>query len=284
MTVRFGPAGQDEIFPTIHRSTLDMPAYLAAKGLSAFEYQCGHGVRVGEAAAAALGAKAKEYGVAVSLHAPYYISLSSEDEEKRLNSLTYILESARAVCWMGGERVVIHCGSASKGNRRDALALAIDTLTKAQKMLDEEKFSHVRLCPETMGKQGQLGDLEEVLALCGVDERFIPCIDFGHLNARSGGDVNSYPQMAAILDTMENILGKERARAFHAHFSKIEYTSKGEAKHLTFEDRKYGPDFEPLARLISERGLTPTIICESRGTQIADAVTMSEIYKRSVQP
>ena len=257
-----------------------MPAYLAAKGLTAFEYQCGHGVRVGETAAAALGEKAKEHAVAVSLHAPYYISLSSEEEEKRTGSLGYILSAARAVSWMGGERIVVHSGSVGKRNRADTLALAVDTLARAQKLLDEENLSHVRICPETMGKLGQLGDLDEVLALCGVDERFIPCIDFGHLYARSKGLVNNYEQMAAVLDALENKLGSERAKNFHAHFSRIEYSSKGEARHLTFEDQEYGPDFDPLARLLVERGLAPTIICESRGTQIDDAVAMMEIYNK----
>ena len=278
--VRFGPAGQDDIFPTIHKSVLERPAYLAAKGLNAFEYQCGRGVKVSQSAAAALGVKAKEHDVAISLHAPYYISLSSEEPEKRENSLNYILESARALDWMGGQRIVVHSGSVGKSQRGDALSRAIDTLAKAQKLLDEQNLSHMRICPETMGKLGQLGDLAEVLALCGVDERFIPCIDFGHLNARTQGGANSYEAMASILDEIENSLGKERTRSFHVHFSKIEYTAKGEVRHLTFEDMQYGPQFEPLARLIVERGLAPTIICESKGTQDDDAVYMMKSYQK----
>ena len=278
--VRFGPAGQDDIFPTVHKSMTDMPAYLAARGLTAFEYQCGHGVRVSEASAAALGEKAKEHGVAISLHAPYYISLSSAEEDKRENSLGYILKSARAVSWMGGERVVIHSGSVGKMTRPQALELAVQTLASAQKLLDEENLSHIRLCPETMGKIGQLGDLDEVLALCGVDERFLPCVDFGHLNSRTRGGVNDYQAMAAVLDAITNKLGSERGRIFHAHFSKIEYGPKGETRHLTFDDQEYGPEFEPLGRLLAERGLSPTIICESKGRRIDDAAYMLGVYQR----
>ena len=278
--VKFGPAGQDDTFPTVHKKMTEMPAYLAARGLTAFEYQCGHGVRVSEASATALGEKAKEHGVAVSLHAPYYISLSSSEEEKRENSLGYILKSARAVSWMGGERVVIHSGGVGKRQRGQATQVAVQTLASAQKLLDEEKLSHIRLCPETMGKIGQLGDLDEVLTLCGVDERFLPCIDFGHLNSRAQGGVNDYAAMAAVLDAIANALGSERARVFHTHFSKIEYGPKGEVRHLTFEDEEYGPNFEPLGRLLAERKLSPTIICESRGSQIDDAVYMLRAYKK----
>lgn len=280
--VRFGPAGQDEVFPTIHKGITELPGYLASKGLTAFEYQCGHGVRVTEKSALAIGEKAKEHGVEVSLHAPYYISLSSSEQEKRDNSLGYILKAARAVSWMGGERIVVHSGSAGKGNRADALKLAADTLARAQKLLDEEGLSSVRICPETMGKLGQLGDLEEVLTLCRVDERFIPCIDFGHLNARTQGGVNDYESMVGILDAIQNALGSQRAKNFHSHFSKIAYSAKGETHHLTFEDREFGPNFEPLARAIVERGLTPTIICESSGTQIDDAGYMLSAYRKEL--
>ena len=279
---KFGPAGQDDIFPTLHKGLIHMPRYLADKNLSAFEYQCGHGVRVSEASATALKAKAEEHGIAISLHGPYYISLSSPDEETRAKSIGHILSAARAVSWMGGERVVVHSGSVGKGSRAEALALASETLTRAQKLLDEEKLGHVRICPETMGKHGQLGDLDEVLALCAVDERFLPCIDFGHLNARTLGGVNSYEQMAAVLDAVANALGEERARTFHSHFSKIEYSAKGEVRHLTFDDEVYGPEFAPLARLLRERSLAPTIICESRGRQIDDALAMMRMYESEV--
>lgn len=55
-----------------------------------------------EASAAALGNKAAEHGVRLSIHAPYFISLASRDEQKRLNSLTYIRDSARGGGMDGG--------------------------------------------------------------------------------------------------------------------------------------------------------------------------------------
>jgi len=252
-------------------------------GLSAFEYQCGHGVRTGEKTARAFGKKAVEHGIAISVHAPYFISLAGDEDQKRENSLGYILQSARLLDWLGGERLVLHPGGAGKGERDRAMALAADTLRSAIKLLDSEHLGHIRLCPETMGKHGQLGSLEEILDLCALDERLLPCVDFGHLNARSAGGCVTREQMDAVLDALENALGKERARVFHAHFSKIEYTQKGgEVRHLTFADNQYGPSFEPLACLLRIRDMHPTIICESRGTQIADAAAMSDIYSNSI--
>lgn len=273
--VKFGPAGKDNEYAKQYKSTLDMPAYLAGYGLTAFEYQCGHGVRVSEKSAQALGEEAKKHGIALSLHAPYYISLSSEEEEKRLNSVEYILQSARAAHWMGAERIVVHTGSVGKRSREEATELAGSTLLLALEKLEEEGLGHIYVCPETMGKIGQLGTLEEVIQLCRLDERLIPCIDFGHLYARSIGEVEGYEKTAALLDMLEKELGGWRATSFHSHFSKIEYTQKGgEKRHLSFADPGFGPDFSPLAQLLRERELSPTIICESAGTQTQDAAAM----------
>jgi deoxyribonuclease-4 len=129
-----------------------------------------------------------------------------------------------------------------------------------------------------MGKINQLGTLEEVMSLCSIDERIIPCVDFGHLNARTFGGLKEAEDFARVLDTIHNSLGEERARHFHIHFSKIQYTEKGEVRHLTFEDDKYGPEFPPLALAIRKRGLEPVIVCESAGTQAEDAAEMKRMY------
>ena len=279
MSAKFGPAGNSDSFKTMgYKHSLQVPEYIVKKGLDAFEYQCGRGVNIGEEKARDLGKIASERRVSLSLHAPYYISMSSVEEEKRLNSIRYILDSARAVNFMGGTRIVVHTGSCSKISREEALFLAIDTMKLAIKTLDDEGLSGVRICPETMGKINQLGTLEEVIALCKLDERLLPCIDFGHLNARTLGGSNSKEAYEKILDTIENELGQARLKEFHSHFSKIEYSAGGEKKHLTFEDRVYGPDFEPLMELIYKKNLSPTFICESAGTQAEDAKQMKDYY------
>ena len=71
---------------------------------------------------------------------------------------------------------------------------------------------------------------------------------------------------------------EEVAKQFHAHFSRIAYTKGGEKCHLTFADTEYGPPHEPLLALLKERGLTPTIICESAGTQAEDAAELAKTY------
>ena len=279
MSAIFGPAGSSEDFLKKYKSSLDMPKYLKDMGLDAFEYQCGQGVRVSDSLGAALKAKAEENGIVLSLHAPYFISLSGIEKEKRDKSIDYILQSASAATKMGANRIVIHSGSCAKLSREQALELAKDTLKRAREAAVSEGFDHIHFCPETMGKINQLGNLEEVLSLCELDDSFIPCIDFGHLNARTLGEVNSSEAFEFILNSIENRLGSDRLKYFHSHFSKIEYTQKGgELRHLTFEDSVFGPDYEPLMELIAKKDLSPTFICESAGTQSFDSLAMKQSY------
>lgn len=279
MSAIFGPAGNSESFGAMgYKSSLQVPEYLVKMGLDCFEYQCGRGVNIGREKAEQLGKIAKENNISLSLHAPYYISMSSIEEEKRLNSVNYILSSAHAVNAMGGDRIVVHTGSCGKISRERALELAIDTMKIAVRALDNEGLSHIHICPETMGKVNQLGTLDEVLELCLVDERLIPCIDFGHLNARDLGILKTTEDFEKIFIAIKDKLGEDRMKSFHSHFSKIEYTTGGEKKHLTFEDSVFGPDYEPVMELTYKYGCNPVFICESAGTQAEDAKAMKDYY------
>ena len=281
---RFGPAGISDSFAAQgYKTSLDIPAYTAGMGLDAFEYQCGHGVRLAEDKARQMAALAAEKGIVFSVHAPYYISMSSLDEEKRLGSIRYLLQSAQLCRALGGRRIIFHPGSCGKQSRAAALEKALDTLRRGVEALDEAGYGDMTLCPETLGKIGQLGDLDEVLALCGVDKRIVPCIDFGHLNARTLGGIRSKADYAAILDRMGEALGDERARKFHVHFSRIEFSAGGEKRHWTFAETQFGPEPAPLMELLAERRLAPVVICESAGTQAEDARTLGQIYRHAMQ-
>lgn len=280
MSARFGPAGQcGQSKEERVKSTEQFLGYLAERGINAFEYQCGRGVTVGEDKCALFEQLGKAHGIAISLHAPYYISLASADEGKRLNSVEYILKSAAAVSKMGGNRIVVHPGGIGKLSRDEATHLAKETLRLALKRLDEAHLGHVHLCMETMGKINQLGNDEEVLAMCELDERMLPCVDFGHMNARTHGGMNGREAFNGLLRKVENCLGRERKNRMHMHFSKIEYSEGGEVRHLTFEDTVFGPSYEPLLDLIFEQNMEPVLICESAGTQTRDALQMKQYYE-----
>ena len=273
----FGPGGNGEWFYAEgNKSTLQAPKWLREKGLDAYEYEAGNGITAGESTLRAIGQAAREQGIAMSFHTPYFISLSGIDPEKRLKSVDYIQSSLQAAEWLGADIIVIHSGSTAKLPREEAMSLSKDTL---EKVIERVGDTQVRLGIETMGKINQLGTLEEVIEQCCVDRHYVPVVDFGHLNARNGG--NAFPtadHYRAIFDRIGETLGDEIARNLHCHFSKIEYTAAGEKRHVTFEDTVYGPSFEPLMEAIVKEDLSPRIICESAGTMPEDALTMKQYY------
>ncbi len=281
---KFGPAGNAEsFFEAGNKSSLEAPLWVREHKLDCYEYQCGHGVRISEDAAQILGERAKENGVLLSIHAPYYISLSSAEEEKRDRSIDYILQTLKAAKNMGAERIVVHSGSCGTMPRKEAMALAEDTLYRALNRAEKEGYGDIYICPETMGKVKQLGTVDEVIRLCKMSDRLIPTIDFGHVNAMTLGGLKDKEAFAKVLDALEEKLSPYQAGHFHAHYSRIEYTKAGEKKHHTFADTQYEPEFEPLAELLAERGLAPRIICESAGTQTEDAVEIQSIYQRKLE-
>ena len=279
MSATFGPAGNAESFP--YKSSVDAPRWLGELGLDCYEYQCGKGVRVKEDTAVALGRQAQEHGISLSLHAPYFINLANPDPESQEKTIGYITSSCLVADQMGATRVVIHSGALMKRTREEAMNIALPFLRRIVAVCEDQGFGHITLCPETMGKINQLGDLDEVLRLCQVHESLIPCVDFGHLYARSLGKDEGAEAVERMLSRMESELGTDRASRFHSHFSHIEFTPNGGEKcHRTFDDDGgYGPAWEPLAQAVAERGWSPTFICESAGTQAEDALTMKRIYQ-----
>ncbi len=277
MKAYFGPGGNSDAFRAAGlKSTLDAPSWVKSIGLDAYEYEAGNGLAASSAMLAEIGREAKLHDIKMSFHTPYFISLSGVVEEKRLNSIRYIRESLEAARLLGAGTIVVHSGSAAKISRDEAMRLAGDTLVRT---LSEVDTYGIKIGLETMGKVNQLGTLDEVLELCRIDSAFVPVVDFGHLNARDlGGVFKTAEDYLRVFDKIDRAFGAEVASNLHCHFSKIEWTGSGEKKHLTFGDEIYGPDFEPLVEVIYKNNLTPTIICESAGTQSDDALAMKKYY------
>ena len=274
----FGTGGNSESFYNEgKKSTIQAPAWIAAKGLDAYEFEAGNGLHAGDETLKKIGDAAREHNVLMSFHTPYFISLSGTDPEKRLKSINYISQSLHASSLLGADTIVIHAGSAAKISREEAMRLASDTLYKN---LEVNGNTDIRMGIETMGKINQLGTLDEVIELCKISPKYHPVVDFGHLNARNVG--NAFPSVdsyRAVFDKIANTLGDEYAYNLHCHFSKIEYTNAGEKRHLTFADTVFGPDFEPLAEAILKEGVAPRIISESDGTQAEDALYMKKAWE-----
>lgn len=279
MGIKFGPSGNSQAFIGAgYSKSEDSAKWVKNLGLDCFEYSFGRGVNLSDKKALEIGAAFKSAGVEISVHAPYYINLANPDEEMAEKSIGYIIDSAKKVLLLGGKRVVFHPASQGKADRQDAVALTQKRFDALSDKIYSSGLEKVMFCPETMGKIAQIGTVEEITGFCKTDKVFTPCVDFGHVNARGQGLLKTEVDYENLLSFMISELGFDKMKDFHVHFSKIEYSARGEVRHLTFEDEIYGPEFAPLSKALKKFGLQPYIVCESAGTQDIDALAMRKIY------
>lgn len=277
--IKFGPSGNGENFYNLGLSgAKDSAKYVKDLGLDCFEYSFGRGITLSPKTAEETGLAFYNNGIELSLHAPYFINFATVEEDKELNSYNYVINSLKYAKIMGAKRVVFHPSTQGKLDRQSAVDLTHKRLTKLADLIVENNLDDLIVCPETMGKSKQIGTVEEIARFCTIAPFFVPAIDFGHVNSRENGSLNTVEDFEKVLTVTGDIIGKQKLDKLHVHFSKIMYGDKGEIKHLTFEDNVYGPNFAPLAKALKNKGVEPFIICESAGTQDIDAKQMKDIY------
>lgn len=277
--IKFGPSGNSEAFHNAGFSGSSHSAtWVKNLGLQAFEYSFGRGVNLSEQKALEIGEDFKNAGVEISVHCPYYINFAGIDEQKVENSYGYVLNSLKMGKLMGAKRAVFHPGAQGKLQREEALKLTIERLNILADKINEQGYSDMIICPETMGKSAQIGTVAEVIEFCKIAPFYYPCVDFGHVNSLYQGSLKTTEDFLSILNELEDGLGFDKLNQMHVHFSKIMYSLKGEIKHLTFEDSEFGPNPENFIEAIKIKKISPYIISESAGTQDIDAKTMKDLY------
>lgn len=280
--IKFGPAGNCETFYEAgYKRSVQAPAWLKSIGLTAYEYSFGKGIILSDETALAIGEQAKLNGIEISVHAPYFINFASINDEQIEKSYNYVLNSLHKLRLLGGRRLVVHVASNGKLERAQAVELAKEKLIILNQKLIENGFDDMLICLETLGKPAQIGDYQEIAEFCKLSPLYYPALDFGHINALSGGGLKTMADYEKVISYMLKNVGEEKTKNMHVHFSKIEYGAKGEIKHLTLEDTIYGPEFLPLAKVIKKYGLTPFIICESKGVMAHDALILKDIYEKA---
>lgn len=234
-------------------------------------------VRVSEKTCAEIRATAKERGVKLSVHAPYYINLNA-DEEEWPKSRKRLMDAARAGFLAGATDIIFHPGSYFGRPPEDVLEVAIPRLSACvQELRDEDNT--VRLRPETMGKGAMLGSLDDTLAMAKAIEGVEPCLDFAHLHAREGdGSMNSVEEWSGVLARYAKALGKASLRRLHCHLSGIEYSEKGEQNHLMLAESDF--DLDGLVQALRNHGCAGRIVCESPEMDV-DALRIKAAWEKA---
>ena len=276
---RFGPAGVPPLFRAMGADLLAVPALLREEGLDAFEYEAvrwGKIPQIKQAEAEKLGLEAKRNDVLLSVHGSYYINLAGAKDVLEA-SKQRLIACAKAAEWMGAYVAVFHPGFYGKIGKSGAFKKCVESLKDVVKTMESLGIRNVKLGAETMGRHVQLGSLEEILNICAEVDRTQLVIDWSHLHARGMGRFRTRLDFRSVIEEVENKLGIEAARNMHCHFTKIEFTEKGEKRHHVLDEKKYGPNFQLLAETISEFRLRPVVICETPMLDI-DAMKMKNTF------
>lgn len=282
---KIGLSGADlEFYDRGYKASVQIPEYVNSLGLDCFEYSFGKGVRVSTDTRRAMRDAFLNGGIEISVHAPYFINFANPDEEMIQKTFTYLYDSCVAAQDLGAKRVVFHPGAYLKNDKETAFGLTVKNFKRFLDFYDSYLVNNnIFVCPETMGKSSQVGEVEEVAILSSLHPNVLPCIDFGHINARYQGILRTKADYQNIFDTLAKHINQQKISNMHVHFSKVKYGPKGELKHLTFDDKEYGPEFEPLAEIYADNGFTPYIVSESDGTQGKDAVYMKKVYYNCIK-
>lgn len=272
--LRFGPAGVPN--SAAKPSTVEGIRRCRELGLGCMEMEFVQRVSMGEEMAREVAAVAAAADVVLSSHAPYYVNLNSLEEQKVTDSIKRIMQAARITALCGGTGTVFHAAFYQKTAPDVVYDKVKRHLVQMQADLRNEGYS-ITLRPETTGKASQFGALDELLRLSTEVAGVLPCIDFSHLHARSGGAFNTYDEFLAVLQQTEAALGRAGLQTMHIHLSGIAYTDKGERHHLNLQESDL--QYEALLRALKDMRASGTVVCESPNLE-EDALLLQETYAR----
>jgi deoxyribonuclease-4 len=270
----FGTVGSPTATPSKPGGTVGGIQYAASIGLDALELAWVNGVHVGESTCAAIKKVGEENGVALSVHAPYYINLNG-DEEKWPRLRKYLMDAAHFGNLAGATDIIFHPGSYFARPAAEVLEVTIPRLRGCVNEL-RAAGNPVTLRPEVSGKAAMLGSLSDVVEMAKEIPGVVPCVDFAHLHARLGdGAMNTYDEWASALDFYRKSLGDEAMNHLHIHLSGINYGPKGEKNHLVMEDADL--NFKDLMRALHASGAKGRLMCESPVLEV-DALKFKALW------
>ena len=269
--------------------------WLKEKGLDCIELQCTYGIKMKKEQALLYRELAEKNNIVLTMHAPYYISLASLNEEVVERSKLEIKKAFELASWLGVNRIIFHPGGGygkTESDRKEGIKRLIRALNSIKNEIDTE---NIKIYPEIGGKVNQLGSLDEIIEIVKNVDYARPCIDLAHLHARELGSITSSEKIIEVLKKIENELGRDILDDVHFHVYPVDYTEMGEKVHKAFGEKfegqlslfeqfdEYMPKANDYVNAIKELGLKPITICEAHNTQDIGAKLMKDLYFNEVK-
>lgn len=226
--------------------------------LDGIELEFVHGVRISENSQATVKEASKDF--LITAHGPYYINLNSKEQEKIDASVVRIIDTAAMAYKLGAYSITYHAAFYMNNDKKVVFDRVVEQTKRIIEVVEKENIK-VWIRPETTGKGTQWGDLDEVIALSKEFKQVLPCIDFAHLHARTGGKMNEYSDFCTTLERIGNEIGQYALENFHGHLAGIAYSDKGEKHHLELENSDM--NYKDLLKALKEFNVKGALICES---------------------
>ena len=240
--------------------------------LDGMEMEFVHGVRITDKSKDFI--KSNSENLVITAHGPFYINLNSKEEEKIDASVGRIIDTARVAEDVGAYSITYHAAFYMGKDKEIVYNQVKNQTQRIVDILEKEKIN-VWIRPETTGKATQWGDFEEIIRLSKEFEQVLPCIDFSHIHARTGGQYNTYDEIAYVLERIGKELGVQALENFHGHLAGIEYTDKGERQHLILEESDM--NYQAVLKALKDFNVKGALVCESPNIE-GDAQILKEYY------
>ena len=240
--------------------------------LDGMEMEFVHGVRITDKSKDFI--KSNSENLVITAHGPFYINLNSKEEEKIDASVGRIIDTARVAEDVGAYSITYHAAFYMGKDKEIVYNQVKNQTQRIVDILEKEKIN-VWIRPETTGKATQWGDFEEIIRLSKEFEQVLPCIDFSHIHARTGGKYNTYDEIAYVLERIGKELGVHALENFHGHLAGIEYTDKGERQHLILEESDM--NYQAVLKALKDFNVKGALVCESPNIE-DDAQILKEYY------
>jgi len=247
---------------------------LEEMSLDGIELEFVHGVRISTESQEIVKQVSKEKGMVVTAHGPYYINLNSREQEKIDASIVRILDTALMGEKLGAYSITYHAAF-YMGNDKKIVFDRVKKETEKIVEVAEKENLKVWIRPETTGKVTQWGDLDEIINLSKEFKHILPCVDFSHLHARTGGGLNTYDDFCNILEKIGNEIGQYALENFHGHLAGIAYSAKGEKNHLNLDDSDM--NYKDLLKALKKFDVKGALVCESPNIE-EDCKLIKEYY------
>lgn len=292
----FGVAGfPPAFFESIYKKRREnIFEWLDSINLDWVELQNTYGVKMKDEQAYLYRRLAETYNIGISLHAPYYITLASADEEVIKRSKERILQCVALAMKIGAERIIFHPGH-FPGNTKEDREAAIKKIVEGLNSIENQIPEGIYIYPETAGKRIQIGSVEEIINICSQVKFARPCIDVAHVHGFENGKLKSAESIIEILNLIEQKLGRKYLEETHFHMYPVEIDRNGEKRHKAFEDRienqqielfqeniedRYYPLAEHFVQALKYKKVFPVVVCEARDSQDRGAKLMKEIFDK----